>query len=235
MNIAEHPGIILRRKIAAKGMTVFDFCKKARIGRSTFYKILSGNQEITYKLAIKISRALESTPIFWLQAQLKSLSLSEFEWELPLDMECVELPGTVLLGEMCARGMNVVEFCEKVGISLSRATVSGIVKGTVKITRRTSIKLGAALGHSPFFWLRLQYCYIIYQLELAERVVAQRKAEAARKRYVARMIELGLTGKSLEKQMAFYDNEPELIARLNSLFALWLREIAPENEVGEAG
>jgi antitoxin HigA-1 len=70
-------------------------------------------------------------------------------------------PGEVLkdyLGEM-----SVKEAASRLGVT--RAHLSRILNGHASITARMSLRLSAALGTSPEFWLRMQMQHDLWQAQ----------------------------------------------------------------------
>lgn len=74
-------------------------------------------------------------------------------------------PGEVLrdyLGEM-----SVAEAAARLGVT--RAHLSRILNGRAGVSAPMSLRLSAALGTSPEFWLRMQMQYDLWQAQKAKR------------------------------------------------------------------
>ncbi len=69
-------------------------------------------------------------------------------------------PGEILRDELRERGWSQIEFAEILGRPIQH--VNTIINGKKGITPRTAKELGAALGTSAEFWMRL---YNTYRLE----------------------------------------------------------------------
>src|ERR1035441_2877141 len=75
-------------------------------------------------------------------------------------------PGEVLrdyLGEM-----SVAEAAERLGVT--RAHLSRIVNGRAGVSAAMSLRLSAALGTSPEFWLKMQMQYDLYRQAHADEL-----------------------------------------------------------------
>jgi addiction module HigA family antidote len=85
-------------------------------------------------------------------------------------------PGEVLrdyLGEM-----TVADAASRLG--LTRAHLSRVLNGHAGITANTSLRLSAALGTSPDFWLKMQMQYDLWQeQQRPERFKVQRFPQAS--------------------------------------------------------
>ena len=67
-----HPGALLREVILPEtGMTVTELAAVCGIARNTLSRIVNEKADITEDMAIRLSRALGSTPTFWLSMQNK--------------------------------------------------------------------------------------------------------------------------------------------------------------------
>jgi addiction module HigA family antidote len=74
-------------------------------------------------------------------------------------------PGEVLrdyIGEM-----SVAEAAERLGVT--RAHLSRILNGHAGVSAAMSLRLSAALGTSPEFWLKMQMQYDLWQAQSAKR------------------------------------------------------------------
>jgi addiction module HigA family antidote len=67
-----HPGIILEEHyIKRLPITLQELSEVSGISRNTLYKIRSGNARITANIALRLSKALNTTPELWLNLQQK--------------------------------------------------------------------------------------------------------------------------------------------------------------------
>ena len=67
-----HPGIILEEHyINPLGIDRSTLADAACISRNTLYRILSGKSRITANVAVRLSKALKTTPALWLNLQQK--------------------------------------------------------------------------------------------------------------------------------------------------------------------
>jgi HTH-type transcriptional regulator/antitoxin HigA len=118
---------------------------------------------------------------------------------LPIDQTPI---GQILEDELAERGWSQADFAVVLGRPAQ--FVSEIVTGKKEITRESAAQIGAALGHSPQFWLNLQDQYLLAMQERDAK--AQAKLDDVRRR--ARLNRLGpiqilqrrgfLTGKTLD-------------------------------------
>ncbi|EBE0674064.1 HigA family addiction module antidote protein [Salmonella enterica] len=71
-------------------------------------------------------------------------------------------------GEIIARDledMGISGRCFALNIGVTPATVSRFLAGKTALTPAMAIRIAAALGSTPEFWLRLQSAYDLRQLE----------------------------------------------------------------------
>ena len=67
-----HPGIILEKHYLKQlPITLQKLAKVSGISRNTLYKIRSGNAKITVNIAMRLSKAFNTTPELWLNLQQK--------------------------------------------------------------------------------------------------------------------------------------------------------------------
>ncbi|MDH5649222.1 MAG: HigA family addiction module antitoxin [Gammaproteobacteria bacterium] len=67
-----HPGALLREIVLPEtGLTVTQLANTCGLARNTVSKIVNERGDITEDIAIRLSRALGSTPEFWLGMQAK--------------------------------------------------------------------------------------------------------------------------------------------------------------------
>lgn len=65
-----HPGGILRRQyIEPLSLTISDLANRLGVSRKTLSKIVNENGSITPDMALRLSRALRTTPELWLNLQ----------------------------------------------------------------------------------------------------------------------------------------------------------------------
>ncbi len=65
-----HPGFILKRQyIAPLGLPVSDLAKTLGVSRKTVSKIVNGHGSISADMALRLSRAFDTTPQLWLNLQ----------------------------------------------------------------------------------------------------------------------------------------------------------------------
>jgi addiction module HigA family antidote len=73
-----HPGRILKRNIDALGMTVEAFADHIGTTRQTVHAIIAGRSAVREEMAVRLARAFETTPQFWLNLQTNHV-VWEFE------------------------------------------------------------------------------------------------------------------------------------------------------------
>lgn len=84
-----HPGALLREVVLPEtGMTVTELAAVCGIARNTLSRIVNGKADITEDMAIRLSRALGSTPTFWLGMQNR-LNLWKLEHEREDVYKCI--------------------------------------------------------------------------------------------------------------------------------------------------
>jgi addiction module HigA family antidote len=65
-----HPGAILRNHhLAPLGLSITDAAEKLGVSRKTLSKILNGRGAITPEMALRLSRAFDTSPEMWLNLQ----------------------------------------------------------------------------------------------------------------------------------------------------------------------
>lgn len=65
-----HPGAVLREDVVNElGITITDFAKSLAMSRKTLSKILNERGSITPDMALRLSRALKTSPEVWLNMQ----------------------------------------------------------------------------------------------------------------------------------------------------------------------
>ncbi len=75
-----HPGCILRKDyLKPLAITVTDMASKLGVSRKTLSKILNENGAVTPDMALRLSRALGTTPQLWLNLQ-KNYDLWQAEY-----------------------------------------------------------------------------------------------------------------------------------------------------------
>jgi addiction module HigA family antidote len=65
-----HPGKIIRHSLEAAGMTVTEAAKWLGVTRPTLSRVLNGKSSVSPEMAVRISKAVGSTPEHWLRMQL---------------------------------------------------------------------------------------------------------------------------------------------------------------------
>ena len=67
-----HPGVVIEEHyIKPLDINKSDLADTAGISRNTLYKILKGESRITASMAVRLSKALKTTPELWLNLQQK--------------------------------------------------------------------------------------------------------------------------------------------------------------------
>ena len=67
-----HPGGILRRQyLDVLGVTISDFATRLGVSRKTLSKLVNERGGVTPDMALRLSRALETSPQVWLNMQQK--------------------------------------------------------------------------------------------------------------------------------------------------------------------
>lgn len=67
-----HPGIIIEQHyIKLLEINKSDLADAAGISRKTLYRILKGESHVTASIAVRLSKALKTTPELWLNLQQK--------------------------------------------------------------------------------------------------------------------------------------------------------------------
>jgi addiction module HigA family antidote len=70
-----HPGELIRETIeglreeTGKSLTIEEIAKGLKTTRKTLSAIINGKQSITPEMALKLGKAFNTAPIFWLHAQ----------------------------------------------------------------------------------------------------------------------------------------------------------------------
>jgi antitoxin HigA-1 len=66
-----HPGQILdTRYIKAHQLTITEVAEALGIARKNLYAVIKGDYAVSVDMAFKLSKAFDTTPEFWLKAQL---------------------------------------------------------------------------------------------------------------------------------------------------------------------
>ena len=122
--------------------------------------------------------------------------------------------GQILGAEIEARGWTQADFAAVLG----RPTqfVSEIVTGKKEITRESAAQIGAALGTSPEFWLKLQDAYLLD--EQAKNAETQHELDKVRRR--ARLNELAPVPALVKRGIIRGRTVDEQEAELKELFGL---------------
>lgn len=72
-------------------------------------------------------------------------------------------PGEIIARDLADMGVSGRRFALNIGVT--PATVSRLLAGKTALTPALAIRIAAALGSTPEFWLRLQGDYDLRQLE----------------------------------------------------------------------
>jgi addiction module HigA family antidote len=64
-----HPGRIIKRNIDALGITVEAFAEHIGTSRQTVHAIIAGRSAVGAEMAVRLARAFNVTPQFWLNMQ----------------------------------------------------------------------------------------------------------------------------------------------------------------------
>lgn len=64
-----HPGRIIKRNIDALGMTIEAFADHIGTTRQTVHAIIAGRSSVGAEMAVRLARAFNTTPQFWLKLQ----------------------------------------------------------------------------------------------------------------------------------------------------------------------
>ncbi|EJD6048565.1 MULTISPECIES: HigA family addiction module antitoxin [Providencia] len=72
-------------------------------------------------------------------------------------------PGEIIARDLADMGISGRRFALNIGVT--PATVSRFLSGKTALTPALAIRIAAALGSTPEFWLRLQSAYDLRQLE----------------------------------------------------------------------
>ena len=66
-----HPGILLKDNIDTLGISVTEFAFKLGVSRQIISKIINKKSGISTEMALKLAKAFNTTPEFWLNMQQK--------------------------------------------------------------------------------------------------------------------------------------------------------------------
>lgn len=72
-----HPGRIVKRNIDALGMTIEAFADHIGTTRQTVHAIIAGRSAVGPEMAVRLARAFNTTPQFWL-----NLQTNHIVWEI---------------------------------------------------------------------------------------------------------------------------------------------------------
>ncbi|EIY8279580.1 HigA family addiction module antidote protein [Salmonella enterica] len=72
-------------------------------------------------------------------------------------------PGEIIARDLADMGVSGRKFALNIGVT--PATISRLLAGKTAMTAPLAIRIAAALGSTPEFWLRLQSAYDLRQLE----------------------------------------------------------------------
>lgn len=139
------------------------------------------------------------------------------------DLSIEQTPAGELLGaELEMRGWSQADFAAV--IDRPTQFVSEIVTGKKEITRESAAQIGAALGHSAEYWLRLQDQY--YLARQAKNRTTQAKLDEVRRR--ARLNELAPIQLLRKRRIITGSTLDELEAEVMDLFELPSFDAQPE-------
>jgi addiction module HigA family antidote len=65
-----HPGRIVKGSFEELGLSITDAAKALGVTRPTVSRLVNGRASVSPEMAIRLSKALGSTPEFWLRLQL---------------------------------------------------------------------------------------------------------------------------------------------------------------------
>jgi len=85
-----HPGALLREIVLPEtGVSVTELARRCGVARNTLSKIVNERADVSEDMAIRLSRAVGSTPRFWLEMQNR-LSIWKLEQEHRTAYEKIE-------------------------------------------------------------------------------------------------------------------------------------------------
>ena len=71
MHSPAHPGQILEELyIKPHNLTITEVASALGVARKNLYSVIKGDYSISVEMAFKLSKAFDTTPEFWLQAQM---------------------------------------------------------------------------------------------------------------------------------------------------------------------
>jgi antitoxin HigA-1 len=76
-----HPGRIIKRNLDALGMTIEAFADHIGTSRQTVHTIIAGRSAVRAEMAVRLARAFNTTPQFWLRMQI-----NHTVWEVERNM-----------------------------------------------------------------------------------------------------------------------------------------------------
>ncbi len=87
----EHPGSILRELyIEPLGVSNVELSKQLGVSRVTVNRLLNAKQGITAEMAVRLSKALNTTTVFWLNLQ-RNYDIWEVEHNMEINVEAFAL------------------------------------------------------------------------------------------------------------------------------------------------
>ena len=66
-----HPGILIKDNIETLGLSVTEFALKLGVSRQIISRIINQKAGISVEMALKLAKAFNTTPEFWLNMQQK--------------------------------------------------------------------------------------------------------------------------------------------------------------------
>jgi len=66
-----HPGILIKDNIETLGLSVTEFALKLGVSRQIISRIINQKAGVSVEMALKLAKAFNTTPEFWLNMQQK--------------------------------------------------------------------------------------------------------------------------------------------------------------------
>ena len=64
-----HPGVLIKEDIEALNISVAELALKLGVSRQIMFRIIKGETGISVEMALKLGKAFNTTPEFWLNMQ----------------------------------------------------------------------------------------------------------------------------------------------------------------------
>ena len=84
-----HPGSILRDELQALGLSARKFAEHIHVPHNAITGIMNGNRAITAQMAIRLGKAFNTSPQYWLNLQAMH-DLKRAQAEMPADARQIE-------------------------------------------------------------------------------------------------------------------------------------------------